>query len=72
MNRQATSEEFYEKIGSLDVRVETKDPQNPAPCELIGLSYPYTTLFILKDGGKVIGFEKRGKYFLCEEGTDHE
>ena len=39
---------------------------------LCGLGYPYTTLFILKVGGKLVGFEKAGTYFLCEEETEDE
>ena len=72
MNRKVTSEEFYQKIGPLNVRLEVKEPKNPAPCMLCGLGYPYTTLFILKDGGKLVGFEKAGTYFLCEEETEYE
>lgn len=72
MNRKVTSEEFYQKIGPLNVRLEVKEPKKLAPCMLCGLGYPYTTLFILKDGGKLVGFEKAGTYFLCEEETEDE
>ena len=72
MNRKVTSEEFYQKIGPLNVRLELKEQKNPALCMLCGLGYPYTTLFILKDGGKLVGFEKAGTYFLCEEETEDE
>ena len=72
MNRKVTSEEFYQKIGSLNVRLEVKEPKNPARCMLCGLGYPYTRLFILKDRGKLVGFEKGGTYFLCEEETEDE
>ena len=72
MNRKVTSEAFYQKIGPLNVRLEVREPINPAPCTLCGLGYPYTTLFILKDGGKLIGFEKAGTYYLCEEETEDE
>lgn len=70
MNREVTIEEFYKKIGPLNVTLEVKEPQKPViTC---GLSYPYTTLFFLKDGMRLIGFEKSGKYFLHEEDTDYE
>lgn len=69
MNREVTSEEFYKTVGPLNVTLEVKDPQNPITC---GLSYPYTTLFFLKDSRRLIGFEKAGKYFLHEENVDHE
>lgn len=46
MNRQVTSEEFYKVIGPLNVTLEVKG------------NYPFKTLFLLKDGRKLVGFEE--------------
>ncbi len=55
MNRQVTSEEFYKVIGPLNVTLEVKG------------NYPFKTLFLLKDGRKLVGFEEHERYYLCEE-----
>lgn len=53
MARQVTSDDFYNAIGPLDVVLEIKEP------------YPYKTLFKMRNGGKVVGYEDRdGKYYL--------
>lgn len=69
MYRKVTEEEFFKKIGSLDVTLEVKEPRNP--CTGL-LSYPYTTLFLLKNGKRLIGFENQEGYFLRKKDTDHE
>lgn len=60
MNRQVTSEEFYKVIGPLDVTLEIKG------------NYPYKTMFLLKAGRKLVGFEEHERYYLCEEETNRE
>lgn len=52
--KQVTKEEFYNKIGCLDVTVS-----------VVG-NYPYKTIFKFRDSIEV-GFEKDGIYYLHAE-----
>lgn len=48
MGKKVSSDEFYKKIGPLDVVLEVQG------------SYPYKTLYKLRNSGKVIGFHYGG------------
>ena len=55
MIKRVSVEEFFQKIGPLNVFLEIKG------------DYPYHTLFRLKDSGVLVGFEEHERYYLCEE-----
>ena len=57
MYQRVSTEEFFKVIGPLNVTLEIRG------------NYPYKTLFRLKQGGKLVGFEKHERYYLNVEDT---
>lgn len=60
MDRQVTSEEFFEKIGPLNVTLDVRG------------KHPFKTLFKLKYSGKIVGYEEHERYYLCEDESENE
>ena len=50
MYQRVSTEEFFKVIGPLNVTLEIRG------------NYPYKTLFRLKQGGKLVGFEEHERY----------
>ena len=57
MYQRVSTEEFFKVIGPLNVTLEIRG------------NYPYKTLFRLKQGGKLVGFEEHERYYLNVEDT---
>ena len=55
--QRVSTEEFFKVIGPLNVTLEIRG------------NYPYKTLFRLKQGGKLVGFEEHERYYLNVEDT---
>lgn len=55
MYQRVSTEEFFKVIGPLNVTLEIRG------------NYPYKTLFRLKQGGKLVGFEEHERYYLNVE-----